>query len=463
MYTTAFIINTLSEVLVMVLMTCIQTFYYYKTIGLSPKWRGRRLALVILAVSLIMAALELVSLNIPALSWTGYIIIVITLLYPMLFMGGRRREQVLFSIVNMTVFLFSALTAGFAMNAVATVLAGIKYTTKSFFWINIEQGPAWLVVLLGVLAIAVVYALLVLVITRLNTEGKRYMPRKYWAGMMIGFAIVVVGLTVVNNLGELIRIRDTGQFFSYVAISLIAFLAFWLLLYFIFYFICRYFSKAAESNMLAIQNDMIEKYVLQKQEADEKIKILSHDLKHSLAQWRALAEEKGDQAALRSISEYEGQLSSTRMIQVENESANAIINQKAWEAGKAGVTFQADGVFHEDLLVNMLDLCSLLGNLLDNAIEAAGQAETEDLRRVMLSIRRKGNLLILIVENGYKLEPVIENGSFLTRKEDKDRHAIGMLSIRYAAEKYAGIVSNSYENNWFKATVMLCGYQETSA
>jgi hypothetical protein len=64
-----------------------------------------------------------------------------------------------------------------------------------------------------------------------------------------------------------------------------------------------------------------------------------------------------------------------------------------------------------------------------------------------------------MVENGYKLDPVIENGIFVTHKNDKDRHAVGMLSIRHVAQKYDGIVNNSYENNWFKATVMLCGYQ----
>ena len=75
-----------------------------------------------------------------------------------------------------------------------------------------------------------------------------------------------------------------------------------------------------------------------------------------------------------------------------------------------------DGIFHKDLLMSRLDLCSLLGNLLDNDIEAAAQAETEALRRVKLSVRRKGNSLILAVENDYAIEPVLENGIFVTSK-----------------------------------------------
>ena len=277
---------------------------------------------------------------------------------------------------------------------------------------------------------------------------------------MIGFAVVVIGLVILNNLSA--WIKEPERLYSYVAIGSLSFLAVWLLLYFVFYFVCRYVSKTAEIDMLAFQNDMIERYILRKQASDNRIKILSHDLKHSLVQWRTLAEEKGDENALQSISEYERQLSDTLLINVENESANAIINQKYWEANQAHVEFQVNGAFHKDLCMSKLDLCSLLGNLLDNAIEAAAQAETEDLRLVRLAIRRKGNLLILIVENGYKFEPVLEDGDFATRKEDKDYHAIGTLSIRYMAEKYAGVASNSYENNWFKATVMLCGYTNSN-
>jgi len=211
--------------------------------------------------------------------------------------------------------------------------------------------------------------------------------------------------------------------------------------------------------MLAIQNDMIERYMLRKQASDERIQILSHDLGHSLTQWRSLAEEKGDADALQSISEYEGQLLSSLLINVENDTANAIMNQKQFEATQKQVEVLVDGAFDKDLLISKLDLCSLLGNLLDNAIEAAAQAETEALRRVRFSIRRKGNLLILAVENGYAIEPVLRNGVFITTKKDKDLHAIGMRSINYVTEKYNGVVNHSYENNWFKASVMLCGYQ----
>ncbi len=220
------------------------------------------------------------------------------------------------------------------------------------------------------------------------------MPRKYWIGMILCFSGISGALLVVQYFN--VRVDD-NSIRLYLTTFTLALLIVWFLSYFIFYFVCRYFSKATEANILIIQNDMIEQYMLRKQASDERIQVLSHDLKHSLTQWRTLAQEKGDTGALLSISEYEEQLRSSLLINVENENANAIINQKCWEAHQAQLKFLVDGVFHEDLLVSKLDLCSLLGNLLDNAIEAAAQAEAADLRRVEMSIRRKGNVYIKII------------------------------------------------------------------
>ncbi len=437
------VFTVIIQVLVMSSITCIQTFFYFKTTGLSQKWRGLRLALAILFISLIEAALQLVSLNVSGLFLVGNLIIVIFILYPVFFMGGKSKEKIFFAIVNLVIFMFSALIA----SVIVFPKVLIQYSSE------ISQ---LLLLLLIVLPFIGIYAILVLVITHLSTEGKRYVPRKYWIGMIVCFSIIFVGLVVVSNLR--FWIEDAERFRTYLTVFLAGFLIIWLLSYFVFYFVCRYFSKTTEANVLAIQNDMIERYMLRKQASDERIKVLSHDLKHSLSQWRAFAEERGDTNALQSILEYEGQLNSTLLINVENENANAIINQKCWEANQARVAFLTDGAFYKDLLISKLDLCSLLGNLLDNAIEAAMQTEPEALRRVKLSIRRKGNLLILVVENGYAIEPILENGGFVTHKKDKELHAIGMRSIHYVAEKYDGVVHTSYENHWFKASVMLRGY-----
>lgn len=435
------IIDMIFQYVFMLSSTCMQTLFYTKTIGFNQKWKGLRLAFIVLLVALITTVLQVAVSNITAITWASFLVPVTFVLYPVLFWSGMLIERILFGFASCAMFMLSAILA-----------KAIMFSSLAQIW----SGTSWQLSLIFLALLIAINIFFVLGITRLNTKGKRYMPRNYWIGLNLCFIIISVGLISVDYLN--VRIKHAERLRTYLFIFSMVFIVIWLLLYFVFYFICRYFAKVSEANALAIQNDMIERYMLRKQETDERIKVLSHDLKHSLVGWRKLAEEKGDENSLISIAEYERQLSSSLLINVENETANAIINQKAMEAEQAGVAFQVDGAFQPDMLVSKLDLCSLLGNLLDNAIEAAAQIQTEALRRVKLSIRRKGSLLILMAENGYAVEPIIEDGFFVTRKKDKNLHAIGTRSIRHVVEKYDGVVNNSYENNWFRSSVMVNGY-----
>lgn len=441
-----FILLTLMLLLQFIVMTSItfmQTFFYRKTIGLNDKWRGKRLVSVVILLSLIQSVLQITALTFASFSWLVYFIYITTILYPLIFMGGKMKERLLFGIINLGIYVLTIL-----------ITTLVKWPV---FVVNTETGIPLALILTSGLVI-IIYGLLVGGMTYLNIEGKRYMPHQYWSGMIISASIMFITLFVLFHI---YRYMDRSKpFQTYIIILIFAALIIWLMFYFIFYFLCRYFTKATEANSLAVENHMLEQYILKKQASDERIKILSHDLKHSLTQWRRLAEVAQDKDALKSIAAYESQLTTSLLINVENETANAIINQKAWEAQREGISFSVEGVFYKDLCVSSLDLCALLGNLLDNAIEAAFQTVDPNLRTVKLTIKRQGNLLILIVENGYVLEPVEEKGVFISRKKDEGLHAIGMKSVAHVVASYDGVVNYTYEDHWFKASLMVRGYKD---
>ncbi len=437
----------LIETVLLLPVICIQTLSCHKTAGLKEKWKGLRLAAAVSVCTVLASVTQLFAINYESLSFLGAALNIIFILYPPLIMNGRFKEQIFTGIVNCISFY------------IAVVLGGALFPQSAEFEgaSNTLGYGSYLSAAVFAISIVIVYAVLVFITTHFNTKGKQYLPRKYFTGINICFSVGLVVLILTINIT--FSFNDTTHLREYFLLISIAFFVIFFLLYFNFYFICRYFTKVNEINEIAVQNSVMERYLFRRQAADERIRVLSHDLKHSLTQWRELAEEKGDKKSLRNISEYEGQLSSALLINTENENANAIINQKHWEAARQNIEFKTEGAFHADLIIENLDLCSLLGNLLDNAIEAAVKTQLPDLRRIKLFIKRRGNLLIIITENGYADEPVKANGNFLTAKEDKRLHALGTRSIRYTAGKYNGAVDYVYENNWFKATVMLCGYK----
>lgn len=104
--------------------------------------------------------------------------------------------------------------------------------------------------------------------------------------------------------------------------------------------------------------------------------------------------------------------------------------------------------------IRSVDLTTILGNLLDNALEA-GKAAPEGLRFLNLTIRRINAMLIIKVENGYGNTPVQENGKLLTSKKDKAFHGWGLKSVQTAADRYDGTISTDYKNGVFQSVVTL--------
>lgn len=104
--------------------------------------------------------------------------------------------------------------------------------------------------------------------------------------------------------------------------------------------------------------------------------------------------------------------------------------------------------------IRSVDLTTILGNLLDNALEAAETAP-ERLRFFHLTIRRINAMLIIKVENGYGEAPMQENGNLLTSKMDKAFHGWGLKSVQTAAERYDGAINTEYADGIFKTVVTL--------
>ena len=104
--------------------------------------------------------------------------------------------------------------------------------------------------------------------------------------------------------------------------------------------------------------------------------------------------------------------------------------------------------------IRSVDLTTILGNLLDNALEAADTAPDE-LRFLNLTIRRINAMLIIKVENGYGNIPAVNGGELETTKEDKAAHGWGLKSVQTAADRYDGTITTDYKDGVFQSVVTL--------
>lgn len=127
-----------------------------------------------------------------------------------------------------------------------------------------------------------------------------------------------------------------------------------------------------------------------------------------------------------------------------------VLNYKRMEAEKEKIQvfYEVDLIENQDFLIQDSELCALLSNLLDNAIEAS-RFVTEEKREIHVSIRYLNHMLMMQVVNRIAELPIEENGKYVTKKKDKQKHGIGISSIQNVVSKYEGYVEFKHDEEQF--------------
>lgn len=184
------------------------------------------------------------------------------------------------------------------------------------------------------------------------------------------------------------------------------------------------------------------------------IRQIRHDIKQHLDAVSGLQLEGKIDVAQKYISDISSGLERIEMfMDVGNDFVNAILNSKLSNAKSKGIEVLCNSS-SEVGGISEYDLCNLIGNMLDNAIEAA--EKTGDNAVVEVSIRSDKYKLMITVANSI-LQPVLNSNSELkTTKKETELHGFGVKSIKTIAEQYGGS-ADFYENNlMFFCRVILC-------
>ena len=126
---------------------------------------------------------------------------------------------------------------------------------------------------------------------------------------------------------------------------------------------------------------------------------------------------------------------------------NAILSEKEGQCRKLGITLRADLLFAGDVGVAPIDLCSIFGNLLDNAIRACSQLPPDRPREITLEGRTQGDYLLIRCDN-----PALRGPG-----PKPEGSGYGMKILRDIAHRYAGQFTPSFENGTFTARLVLLG------
>lgn len=190
-------------------------------------------------------------------------------------------------------------------------------------------------------------------------------------------------------------------------------------------------------------------YKLTKENIDA-LNIKCHDLKHQIRHLRETGQV--DPTYLddleRSVSIYNS------AVRTGNETLDVVLTDKRLHCATHDIQFTCMAEGSKMGFMEVMDIFSLFGNMLDNAIECEIDLKPE-ARFIHLSVKGANQLLLIHVENHFEGELEMRDGIPVTTKGDKNYHGYGMLSIRRIVEKYGGNLDISTEDQLFQIDIML--------
>ena len=139
-------------------------------------------------------------------------------------------------------------------------------------------------------------------------------------------------------------------------------------------------------------------------------------------------------------------------ISVGNNTADAIINQYAQEAENAGIKLKVDGHFSPDCHISAVDICTIFSNLLSNAIRAEKEANGEE---VELFIRNLDQDLFIEVRNDYVTQVKRSGERFISTKEDRANHGLGLQNVYDCVERNHGVIHITTDHQIFDVKLNL--------
>lgn len=207
----------------------------------------------------------------------------------------------------------------------------------------------------------------------------------------------------------------------------------------------REITRRTEARLLAQRDELAQNSYEALRRQHEQVMMLRHDMvKH----FQVLRQTVTDENAAAYLDELIGENEKIRpVVQSGNEMLDVILNGKLSAAADAGITVELVRTQAPDKLpLTDAELCSLMMNLLDNAVEAAS-APGVKRRYIKLDMHVQNNYFVFTCENGATLDWI--------KKETAPERGLGLKVVRQIAERYGNLFDTEYGDGYYRVTVPL--------
>lgn len=268
---------------------------------------------------------------------------------------------------------------------------------------------------------------------------------QYWS-ILIAIpiiSIVLLMIMVMNNLNHRVVLVSMGTGILFIN----------LLIFYLYDVLLSAYVKLEEN---AIFERQMEGYLNQlniMMQSEEKMIALRHDMKHHLNELSILASRNEDSEVIHYIQNMYTYLSNpNEYVSSGNKGVDSLLNYMLNKANSIleSVNYQIN--VPKELEIPSFDLTIIVGNLLENAIDAAKDSE-EKWIEVLLNYER--GMLFIRIRNSYSNVVQKQGEVYITTKKKKQEHGIGLQNVKKVVDNYKGEMQILAQDNIFDVKIIL--------
>lgn len=188
-------------------------------------------------------------------------------------------------------------------------------------------------------------------------------------------------------------------------------------------------------------------------QSDNNIRKIKHDLINHLVVLQGFIETNKNEKAVEYIEKiYDFTKNKGQFVATGNHQIDSILNYKLQKAEDMDTLMFFEIIIPEVLEISSFDMNIIVGNLLDNALEAIAECEE---KRLEVCMELKMSQLHIAISNTFKNHIQREKNKFITGKADKENHGIGLENVKAAVEKYSGTFEAIIDEDLFTVEISM--------
>lgn len=326
--------------------------------------------------------------------------------------------------------------------AIGMVLeSGVYFTI-----INMNFPHSEIIMLTNIISILLHFIFVLILEKKMKYISEEVLENKYFISLLLiplgSIFMYLTTISLIQGVSNTIKVINT------LIILLINFLVFSL-----YTGILKSYRKDFDNRILKQQNNAYRNQFEIIKESQENIEILRHDTNNHIAALTTLTKENDN----KKILEYLNRMNSAVKVDKEyiktgNQDIDSIINYKIHEAKIHNIEVNTRINIPKEFNISSFDLIVILGNLIDNAIEALDKVKNKKLE-IELTFR-KGAFYINIT-NDFNGDVVKRNNILESTKKNKEFHGLGFKSVKKLVDKYNGTIRINYIKSKFVVEIIL--------